>query len=103
MRVHEFDGWLADSLAVQPWAGGVTRWSTDSGPKPVGVTLAGRVQMQLLKAESGQMYTGEWEQPPPAPAVEATPVDPVSWAAAVPDVRLHRTEVGRELTALCWP
>lgn len=86
MRVHDFEGWLAASLAAQPWAGEVTRWSTDGGPKPVGVTLNGRVQLQLVKAESGEAYTGGWEQPPPAPAVQATPSDPPSWAAAVADV-----------------
>ncbi|MER7331791.1 MULTISPECIES: hypothetical protein [unclassified Micromonospora] len=86
MRVHDFEGWLAASLAAQPWVGDVARWSTDGGPKPVGVTLNGKIQMQMVKAESGAVYTGEWEQPAPAPAVEGSPTDPVSWAAAVADV-----------------
>ncbi|MFC8849516.1 MULTISPECIES: hypothetical protein [unclassified Micromonospora] len=51
MRVHDFEGWLAESLAAQPWAGTVARWSADGGPKPVGVTLAGKVNMQFVKAE----------------------------------------------------
>lgn len=86
MRVHDFEGWLAVSLSTQPWAGEVARWSTGGGPKPVGVTLNGKVQLQLVKAESGQVYTGEWEQPAPAPPVQAAPADPVSWAAAVAQV-----------------
>ncbi|MEU7978339.1 hypothetical protein AB0B63_07375 [Micromonospora sp. NPDC049081] len=86
MRVHDFEGWLAESLAAQPWAGSVSRWSADGGPKPVGVTLNDKVRMQFVKAESGQAWTGTWEQPPPAPPVDASPADPVSWAAAVADV-----------------
>lgn len=86
MRVHDFEGWLAESLAVQPWAGGVVRWSTDGGPKPVGVTLGGKVRMQFVKAESGQAWTGAWDQPVPAPPVDASPTDPPSWAAAIADV-----------------
>lgn len=86
MRVHDFEGWLAESLAVQPWAGSVARWSTDGGPKPVGVTLAGKVNMQFVKAESGNPNPGGWEQPDPAPAVTAAPTDLPSWAAAVADV-----------------
>ncbi|MEV5819382.1 hypothetical protein AB0L22_09415 [Micromonospora haikouensis] len=84
--MHDFEGWLALSLAVQPWAGTVARWSTDGGPKPVGVTIGGKVNMQFVKAESGQAHAGEWEQPDPAPAVQASPTDPPSWAQAVADV-----------------
>lgn len=86
MRVHDFEGWLAESLAAQPWAGRVSRWSTGGGPKPVGVTLASKVHVQWVKAESGQPWTGTWEQPAPAPSVQASPTDPMSWAAAVADV-----------------
>lgn len=86
MRVHDFEGWLADSLTAQTWAGDVTRWSTGGGPKPVGVTCNGRVHVQFVKAESGQAWAGGWEQPAPAPAVSAAPSDAVSWAAALAQV-----------------
>lgn len=93
MNVRDFEGWLADSLTAQPWAGTVTRWSTDGGPKPVGVTV-GAARMQLVKAESGVTYTGEWVQPPPAGPVEANPVDAVSWAQAVARVVLAGAHPG---------
>ncbi|MFG2046033.1 hypothetical protein ACGFIW_01215 [Micromonospora sp. NPDC048935] len=85
MNVRDFEGWLAASLSAQPWAGTVTRWSTDGGPKPVGVTV-GAASMQLVKAESGVTYVGGWLHPPPAGPVQAAPTDAVSWAQAIAQV-----------------
>lgn len=85
MNVRDFEGWLAESLTAQPWAGSVARWSVDGGPKPVGVTV-GPAHMQFVKAESGVTYVGEWVQPAPAPPINAAPTDAVSWAEAVAQV-----------------
>ncbi|MFY1656929.1 hypothetical protein [Micromonospora sp. WMMD1274] len=82
MIVREFEGWLADLLAAQPWVRQVSRWSTGGGPKPVGVTLNGRIDIQLVG--------GDQKAPPLDPdnagtasPVEATPGQPPAWADAI--------------------
>ncbi|WP_433460612.1 hypothetical protein [Micromonospora sp. CA-248212] len=80
--MREFEGWLAGVLGAQPWAGQVARWSTGGGPKPVGLTLAGRVHLQLV---GGDQKAAPLD---PAdvgvvPSVDASPTDPVGWAEAI--------------------
>lgn len=82
MDVREFEGWLAGLLAAQPWAGDVTRWSVSAGPKPVGITLAGKVNMQMVG--------GDQKAPPLDPAAAGTPAvvdapanSPSGWADAI--------------------
>ncbi len=82
MIVREFEGWLAGVLGAQSWAGQVSRWSTGSGPKPVGLTLAGRVHVQLV---GGDQKAAPLD---PAdvgvvPSVDASPTDPAGWAEAI--------------------
>jgi len=82
MDVRVFEGWLAGVLAAQPWAGQVARWSEAGGPKPVGLTLAGRVHVQLV---GGDQKAAPLD---PAdvgvvPSVDASPADPAGWADAI--------------------
>ncbi|WP_341719837.1 hypothetical protein QQG74_09125 [Micromonospora sp. FIMYZ51] len=85
MKVRYAEGWLAAVLASQPWAGDVSRWSTDGGPKPVGLTLAGRVRLQLVLGGTTDATHAdqphEWDgSPVAAPAVDASPSTPAGWA-----------------------
>ncbi|MEV0214389.1 hypothetical protein [Micromonospora sp. NPDC050695] len=82
MIVREFEGWLAGVLATQPWAGQVTRWSTGSGPKPVGLTLAGRMHLQLVGGDQ-KAAPLDLNDAGALPQVAASPTDPVSWAEAI--------------------
>ncbi|MFD6565489.1 hypothetical protein [Micromonospora profundi] len=82
MDVRVFEGWLAGVLAAQPWAGQVSRWSTGSGPKPVGLTLAGRVHLQLVGGDQKAAPLDPADVGV-APAVDASPTDPASWAEAI--------------------
>ncbi len=82
MDVREFEGWLAGVLAGQPWAGQVTRWSTGSGPKPVGLTLAGRVHVQLVGGDQ-KAAPLDPNDAGVAPQVDASPSDPTGWAEAI--------------------
>ncbi|MFJ1539205.1 hypothetical protein ACIODS_11750 [Micromonospora chalcea] len=82
MIVREFEAWLADVLAAQPWVRQVSRWSVDGGPKPVGVTLNGSISMQLVG--------GDQKAPPLNPsdagipvAVAAPDASPAGWADSI--------------------
>ena len=82
MIVREFEAWLAQVLDAQPWVRQVDRWSTGSGPKPVGVTLNGNISMQLV---GGDQKAKPFD---PSEAGNAVPVDapegsPAGWAAAI--------------------
>ncbi|MEV1315461.1 hypothetical protein AB0J14_05170 [Micromonospora arborensis] len=82
MDVRVFEGWLAGVLAAQSWADQVERWSTGSGPKPVGLTLAGRVHVQLVGGDQ-KAAPLDPSDAGVIPQVEATPSDPASWAEAI--------------------
>jgi hypothetical protein len=82
MHVRDFEGWLAGVLAAQSWAGQVARWSTDGGPKPVGLTLAGRVHLQLVGGDQKAAPLDPTDAGV-APSVQASPADPVGWAEAI--------------------
>ncbi len=88
MIVREFEGWLAGVLGAQSWAGQVSRWSTGGGPKPVGLTLAGRVRLQLVGGDQ-KAAPLDPNDAGVVPSVDASPTDPASWAEAV-----TRTVVG---------
>lgn len=82
MNVREFEGWLAEVLAAQPWAGQVSRWSTGEGPKPVGLTLAGRVHVQLVGGDQ-KAAPLDPNDAGVVPQVDVSPTDPAGWAEAV--------------------
>lgn len=82
MNVRDFEGWLAGVLGAQSWAGQVARWSTASGPKPVGVTLAGRVHVQLVGGDQKAAPLDPADTGV-VPQVEASPSDPAGWAEAI--------------------
>ncbi|MEV5211252.1 hypothetical protein AB0K35_27650 [Micromonospora sp. NPDC053740] len=82
MNVRGFEGWLAGVLGAQPWAEQVTRWSTGEGPKPVGLTLAGRVHLQLVGGDQ-KAAPLDPNDAGVVPAVEASPTDPAGCAEAI--------------------
>ncbi|MFG1648506.1 hypothetical protein ACGFIE_01155 [Micromonospora sp. NPDC049275] len=82
MIVRDFEGWLANVLAAQPWAGQVDRWSTGSGPKPVGLTVAGRLHLQLVGGDQ-KAAPLDPDNAGVIPAVQASPSDPAGWAEAI--------------------
>ncbi|MEV1013876.1 hypothetical protein AB0I89_24285 [Micromonospora sp. NPDC049801] len=82
MIVREFEGWLAGVLGAQPWAGQVARWSTGGGPKPVGLTLAGRVHLQLVGGDQKAAPLDPADAGA-IPSVDASPTDPAGWAEAI--------------------
>ncbi|GGM27939.1 hypothetical protein GCM10011608_10960 [Micromonospora sonchi] len=88
MKIRYCEGWLAALLAFQPWAGEVVRWSVEGGPKPVGLTFAGRIRLQLaLGGTTDASHDGQprdWDGGPVrSPAVDASPRTPVEWADAL--------------------
>lgn len=59
MQVRYCEGWLASLLGSQPWVQQVNRWSTGGGPKPVGLTINGTTQVQLVRGAPTTPTVGE--------------------------------------------